>query len=93
MANIEGAVTDTGNHERVPGAVVTALRAGEAAAHQTVTDDQGRYRFDRIEPGSYTVSAYYSISGRGQFEVRRAGIAVAGGEAVVVPLIIEVAKP
>jgi hypothetical protein len=38
------------------------------------------------------VSAYYSISGRGQIEVRRSGIQVAAAEAVVVPLWIELAK-
>jgi hypothetical protein len=93
VSNIEGTVFDSGRHERVPGAVVTATRSSESLAHQTITDDQGRYRFDHVEPGTYRVSAYYSVSGRGQFEVRRTDIPLAGGEAVVVPLIIEVAKP
>ncbi len=62
------------------------------AALPAVTDDEGRYRFDDVEPGTYVVSAYYSIGGRAQFEIRRSDIAVAGGEAVIVPIWIEVAK-
>jgi uncharacterized surface anchored protein len=92
VSTIEGTVKDSGTHERVPGAVVTAIRPPDTLAQQTVTDDQGRFRFEHLEPGTYAVSAYYSISGRGQFEVRRTGIAIAGGEVAVVPLIIEVAK-
>lgn len=90
-AVIEGTITDAGSRERVAGAVVTASR-GPDDALQAVTDDQGRYRFDGIPPGTYTVSAYYSIAGHAQIEVRRSDIAVAGGEGVIVPLWIEITK-
>ena len=89
---IEGIVTDAGSRERVAGAVVTATRGPDTEALTAVTDDQGRYRFDAVEPGTYIVSAYYSISGRGEFEIRRSDITVAGGEGVIVPLWIEAAK-
>jgi len=88
---IEGTVNDVSTHERVAGAVVTAVRPDKTTL-QTISDDAGRYRFDGVAPGTYAVSAYYSISGRGQIEVRRSGIQVATAEAVVVPLWIELAK-
>lgn len=91
VANIEGAVIDANRHARVAGVVVTATKTTDQLAHQTVTDDDGRYHFDHLAPGSYSVSAYYAISGRGQFEVRRAAV-VDGGQAAVVPLIIEIAN-
>jgi hypothetical protein len=90
VAIIEGTVNDTSTRERVPGAVVTAV-LGELT-QQTVSDDHGRFRFDGVAPGTYSVSAYYSISGRGQIEVRRSQIDVAGAEAVIVPLWIELAR-
>lgn len=86
-AIIEGTVNDTQTRERVAGAVVTAVAHGDT--EQTITDDQGRYKFPGLRPGTYAVSAYYSISGRGQIEVRRGDITVAGAEAVIVPLWIE----
>ncbi|MEO8703121.1 MAG: carboxypeptidase-like regulatory domain-containing protein [Kofleriaceae bacterium] len=87
---IEGTVNDSETHQRVSGAVVTAVAATDVTqTQQTVSDDYGRFRFDSMPPGTYSVSAFYSISGRGQIEVRRSGIAVAGAEAVVVPLWIE----
>jgi uncharacterized surface anchored protein len=89
---IEGTVTDSGSRERVAGAVVTASRGPNTDALTAVTDDQGRYRIDPVEPGTYSVSAYYSIGGRGQIEVRRMDITVAGGEGVIVPLWIESAR-
>lgn len=89
---IEGTVTDTSTRERVPGAVVTAVTAGNETTEQTISDDHGRFRFDRVPPGTYSVSAYYSISGRGQIEVRRSQIEVAGAQAVVVPLWIEMVR-
>jgi hypothetical protein len=89
-AIIEGTINETGTREPVVGAVVYAIdEAGTALS--TVSDDQGRYRIDTV-PGTYAVSAYYSIGGRGQIEVRRMDIHVAGAEAVVVPLWVEIAR-
>lgn len=86
---IEGTVNDTSTRGRVQGAVVTAVTG--AQTEQTISDEHGRFRFDSVAPGTYSVSAYYSISGRGQIEVRRSEIEVAGAEAVIVPLWIELA--
>lgn len=91
-AIIEGTVNDVGTKERVAGAVVTVtIPNHDETTEQTVSDDDGRYRFD-VKPGTYIVSAYYSIGGRAQIEVRRSDIEVAAAEAVVVPLWIEVQK-
>jgi hypothetical protein len=90
-AVIEGTVNDTTTRMRVPGAVVTAVGRG-TWTQQTVSDDHGRFRFDALPPGVYSVSAYYSIGGRGQIEVRRSGIHAAAAEAVIVPLWIETAR-
>ncbi len=89
-ALIEGTVTEMSTRDRVVGAVVTAVRGDDTL--QTITDDQGRFRFDRVEPGTYSVSAYYSIGGRGQIEVRRSDIAVERAEGVIVPLSVELTK-
>jgi hypothetical protein len=91
IAIIEGTVNDSETRQRVAGAVVTAVGTG-SETQQTVSDDHGRYRFEPVVPGVYSVSAYYSVGGRGQIEVRRSGIAVEGAEAVVVPLWIEMTR-
>ncbi|MDB4963269.1 MAG: hypothetical protein JWP01_3268 [Myxococcales bacterium] len=90
LAIIEGTVSDTSTRGRVPGAVVTAIAGGETL--QTISDDHGRFRFDSLPPGTYSVSAYYSVGGRGQIEVRRSEITVAGSEGVSVPLWIELGR-
>lgn len=90
-ARIEGTVNDSATRQRVPGAVVTAVHVPDATTLQTVSDDHGRYQFAPVRPGPYAVSAYYSVSGRGQIEVRRS-ITVEGAEAVSVPLWIEMAR-
>jgi hypothetical protein len=92
VAVIEGAVSEMSTHERVIGAVVTAVGGPRAETLQTVTNEQGRYRFDAVEPGTYVVSAYYNIGGRGQIEVRRAGIDVDRAEGVIVPIWVELSK-
>jgi len=91
-ARIEGTVNDIGTHERVAGAVVTAVIPETEQTEQTVSDDQGRYLFENVTPGTYTVSAYYSISGHGQIEVQRNSIPVNADQAVVVPLWVELTK-
>ena len=68
----------------------TAIDA-DARAQQTVSDNAGRYHFE-LAPGTYSISAYYSLGGRGQIEVRRSGIDVHAAEAVVVPLWVELAR-
>lgn len=89
---IEGTVSELTTRERVIGAVVTASGGPRAETLQTVTDTQGRYKFDAVEPGTYVVSAYYNIGGRGQIEVRRSDIVVARAEGVVVPIWVELSK-
>jgi hypothetical protein len=89
---IEGTVNDTATRMRVPGAVVTAVGDDVTRTQQTVSDDHGRFRFHAVPPGVYSVSAYYTLGGRGQIEVRRSGIHVGGAEAVVVPLWIETTR-
>lgn len=95
VAIIEGTVSDVSTRERVVGAVVTAAHldpANQLQTEQTISDDHGRYRFDNVVPGLYTVSAYYSIGGRAQVEVQRNKIEVHAAEAVIVPLVIELNK-
>jgi hypothetical protein len=88
---IEGSVVEAGSRSRIAGAVVTAT-SSPTDTLQTISDDNGRYRFDTVLPGTYVVSAYYSVSGRAQIEVRRAGIVVHANDGVIVPLAIETAK-
>lgn len=82
---IEGTVADIHNL-RLPAAVVSVTVTGTIETQQTVTDAQGRFAVRDLAPGSYDVSAYYAVVRRGQIEVRRSRVIVAGGEAVVVPL-------
>ncbi len=89
-AVIEGTITDTATRDRIAGATVSIVGPGSGPNTPTqlaVSDDEGRYHFD-VTPGTYTVSAYYSVNQR-QIEARRSEIAVADAEAVVVPLWIE----
>ncbi len=92
LAMIEGTISDTGSRDRVSGAVVTVSGGPNREVEQAVSDDAGRFKFDALAPGTYEVSAYYSISGRAQVEVRRSDVHVAGAEAAIVPLWIEIAK-
>lgn len=93
VPRIEGTVSDIATRERVAGAVVTAASASDVTnTLQAVTDDAGRFRFDNVTAGTYAISAYYSIGGRGQIEVRRSDIAVGAGQGVLVPLFIELKR-
>jgi hypothetical protein len=94
-AVIEGTISDRASHERVAGAVITAIGPGAGASVptlQAVSDEQGRYRFDPVSPGVYVVSAYYSVEQHGQIEVRRSDIEVPAQEGVIVPLWVETGR-
>jgi hypothetical protein len=89
-ATIEGTVADAVRGTRLRGAVVAINRTGTYDTYPAIADDQGRYRVDALPPGSYDVSASYTVVRRGALEVRRNRVEVAGGETVVVPLWLEV---
>ncbi|HEX4452018.1 MAG TPA: carboxypeptidase-like regulatory domain-containing protein [Kofleriaceae bacterium] len=86
-SRIEGTIADSNTRRRVGGATITAIAGGVTL--QVISDDAGRYRFDPVAPGTYAISAYYSVSGHGQIEVRRSDIAVPAGHGVRVPLWVE----
>jgi hypothetical protein len=91
VAVIEGSVTDSATRSPLAGAAVTATGpggGGGGSTLDTVTDDLGHYRFDSVAPGAYTISAYYSVGGRGQIEIRRS-VEVDGGDGAIVPLWVE----
>jgi hypothetical protein len=91
---IEGTVSDLATRERIPGAVVTAALGFDVTNNlQVVTDGQGRFRFAGIAPGTYTISAYYTVARRGNIEVQRNSLRVNAGEATVVPMWLELEGP
>jgi hypothetical protein len=91
---IEGFVIEAATHAAVTGAIVTVTSAATpgTATQQTSSDDRGAFRFDALLPGTYALSAYYSLAHRGQIEVRRGDVAVAAAEVVVVPLVVDTAR-
>ena len=86
---IEGTITDSASRLRVSGAVITATSPVMSDAAQAVSDEQGRFKFEDLAPGVYALSAYYSVTEHGQIEVQRNGLQVVAGQAVVVPLWVE----
>ncbi|MCE9577421.1 MAG: carboxypeptidase-like regulatory domain-containing protein [Deltaproteobacteria bacterium] len=85
---LEGTVTDAASRERAIGSVVTATGPGGAIS-QVVTDEHGRFVVPRLAPGTYAVSAYYTVAGHGTIEIKRLAVPVRAGETVVVPLFVE----
>lgn len=86
---LEGTVADAATRERVPGAVVTATSPALRDAVQVITDDRGRYTIAPLAPGTYSVSAYYTVAHHATIQVERNQIPVHGGETAVVPLFVE----
>ncbi|MBM4375487.1 MAG: carboxypeptidase regulatory-like domain-containing protein [Deltaproteobacteria bacterium] len=60
------------------GRVPTYLPAGPLPPGMTLTDDQGRFVLEDLEPGAASIEAFRSGSGRGSV----AGVEVRGGDAV-----------
>lgn len=86
---IEGTISEQADGTRLEGAVVTVIAPDGKLVAEAVTDESGRYRIEAIAPGDYVVSAYYTVLGRGQFEIRRNDVHLDGGDVVVVPLALE----
>jgi hypothetical protein len=93
VAFIEGATIDVSSRAAIGGVIVTAWIPGHLDVLQTVSDETGYYRFDDLKPGVYSISAYYSVSHRGQIEIRRSNITVEGGEISIVPLLVDTRQP
>ncbi len=89
---IEGTVSEQGGRTRLAGAVVTVTDADGGMVADAVSDDRGVFHIPDLRPGVYLVSAFYALVGRGQFEIRRGGVTITGGETVVVPLAIETSE-
>lgn len=53
--SLVGNVTDE-SHGGVPAANVTATHNGTGASRETTSDDQGGYRFNALQPGTYTIT-------------------------------------
>jgi hypothetical protein len=56
-STISGRVTEAGSGRPLPRILVTLVGADESTSAETLTDDNGRYRFSSVAPGRYAVSA------------------------------------
>jgi protocatechuate 3,4-dioxygenase beta subunit len=74
---IEGRVSLGG---RASQAIVTAAATGSRAMHQTVALDDGSYRFTRVSPGSYVVTASYNLDRGQSVSGRSTPVEVASGQ-------------
>jgi len=75
---IEGRVTLNGNGRQ---AVVTAMAGGVRSLHKTVALSDGRYRFTRLAPGTYVVSAHFALSPDSTVSVRSEPVSTESGAA------------
>jgi hypothetical protein len=55
-ARVQGQITDE-SRGALPGATVTLLNEATGVGSDRVTDAEGRYRFDFVDPGNYSISA------------------------------------
>lgn len=58
-ARVQGSVSDSSSGA-LPGVTVTLINDGTAVTSSRVTDAQGRYVFDFVDPGTYSVTAELS---------------------------------
>jgi len=77
-ANLQGQVTDSSG-AAIPAITVLVVDAA-GAAHQTQTNEEGRYAFRQFAPGVYTIRI--QLKGFADFE--KTGVAVAAGKTQVV---------
>jgi hypothetical protein len=89
IGRLEGVVTDIVTRERASGVVVVATSPSAPDVITTVTDDGGHFAVASVPPGTYELSAFYQVARRGQIEVRRSGVEIAGGTSVYVPIYVE----
>jgi hypothetical protein len=76
--DVQGQVTDSSG-AAIPAITVVAVDAA-GAAHQTPTNEEGRYAFRQLAPGVYTIRI--QLKGFANFE--KTGVAVAAGKTQVV---------
>jgi hypothetical protein len=60
---VEGDITDSLHSRPLPGATVllSGLAPGSTAFHSAVADDRGRFRFDSVDAGRYSVTLSHPI--------------------------------
>jgi len=83
---IEGKVTDP-KGAAVVGASITIHDPANNLTLTAVTDDQGRFKADRLAAGSYTIS----VSAKGFAEWRRENVNVGEGQAAPLEIKLEIA--
>ena len=54
-ARVQGQITDD-SRGALPGVTVTLLNEATGVAVDRVTDAEGRYRFDFVDPGNYSIT-------------------------------------
>jgi hypothetical protein len=80
LGSIKGVVLDDVDGDFFPGTVVALHAKHLSEAVMAIADKQGRFRFQSLRPGVYSLSCYYQLVEQGNVEIRRGNIVVAPGE-------------
>ncbi len=83
---IRGVVLDEVDGDVFPGTVVALHAKHLSEAVMAIADEEGRFRFRSLRPGTYSLSCYYQLVEQGNIEIRRGNIIVAPGETTEVQL-------
>ncbi len=86
-ASITGTVKDPAGAV-ITGAQVSLRNDGTGETRTVTTDDQGRFKFDRLAPGRYTI-----ISSRTGFKTAERPVIIEGARAEAIEIKLEVAAP
>jgi hypothetical protein len=82
---VTGVVTDPSTGEKLPGVTVVATGSALGAGTETaITDEEGRYRIDRLPPGTYSVTYYYS-----DVTAQRSNVAVVANKATPINMTVK----